>query len=80
MLRFVARFVDRAAFNGEAALVIARLCSSGFGLGLRRRRRLSLLQGCKSRVLLSSKVLLTSITASKCSLSTSGRLESCSKY
>jgi hypothetical protein len=73
MLRCVARFVDRAACNGEAAPMIARLRSSGLALGLRRRRRLSLLQGRKYHVLLSSKVLLTVIPASNCLLSTCGR-------
>jgi hypothetical protein len=80
MLSFLARFVDRTACNGEAAPMIARLRSSGLALGLRRRRRLSLLQGRKYRVLLSSKVLLAVIPASKCLLSTCGRSECCSEY
>jgi hypothetical protein len=56
------------------------LRSSGLALGLRRRRHLLLLQGYKYRVLLSSKVLLTSIPASKCSSSTCRLSEICSEY
>jgi hypothetical protein len=85
MLRCVARIVDRAACNGEAALGVSRFRSSGhrlsgLALGPRRKRHLSPLQGCKYRVLLSSKVLPTDIHANKCSSSACRHSETCSEY